>query len=905
MRKLRSDAFGFFLLAVLLLAVPLTVFFAQQQQENRQQAAGTDLAFPDTTENIHLAEYFNYNVSNPISEAGVVDVVMASEYATQPQGMINTYYQHFEIDQNNTKLSISWYKQNHPDWIEYKCDRKTIPQDHGHPVVAWDIDNPAVIDFIWQTYSLPALQKGYAGIYIDNNEVRNIFGRCGHFDKNGNWVQQYTGNLHDPAYAQTALRFIKSLADRIHGFSPNRILSSNFSIAYDAIQDSYKMYDLLDFDLDERGFSNYGDNNHFITDSHWTDTVKGIQYLQGLGKAYFSVNKATVSNHANISKQEIQWDLANYLLVKDAHTYVEIIGQQEYGSIPYPFSEYKAAIGHPLNSMYQLQGVWMRDFSNGKAIVNPSSTQSFTVNLPSNTYQDLYGNTKTSVTLGVYSGIVLLGSNPNITPPPTPSTTGSTALGFNFGHDSTNYDLSPNGVVAQQLAYLTTSGITMIRTAYMGWNNQQSEALALFAKSKGYYVIIGGDWGTLSPTDVQTYDADVLSEAKWAQANHIDQLSIGNEQEYRLSGMSAAQFQSSLKSLAAQVRAVYSGKISYETQPYQIASWQSVGLGDIDMLGLNLYCGEPCNENFITQAINAFGITHVYISETNADMSTGQYTNDATHAQEVTNDALVLHRTFRTMPIYYFAFGANGNDGVPSYWGIYNGTILQQPLTAKVLSLCITHCSTPTPTPPLETTSTPSTTGTPSSGDTLLSLSLILPGIGVNGGNLHPLHPVRNITLLLYNLDTRQLITKHDTVVFDGTFFSNPSLDVGTIPSGNYQLFVKIPQFLITRLSQSQSSSAFPIQSGQTVTIPPNTLIAGDIAPPKPGGSYGDNILDIKDYNILLSCYGAKAQSPSCPDKQAADFDDDGVIDSIDYNLFLRGIAQTTHGDSIPGQTIQ
>jgi hypothetical protein len=60
--------------------------------------------------------------------------------------------------------------------------------------------------------------------------------------------------------------------------------------------------------------------------------------------------------------------------------------------------------------MYQSQGVYMRDFSNGLAIVNPSSSnQTFNIILPSGVYQDLYGNDQNLLALESQSGIVLLG----------------------------------------------------------------------------------------------------------------------------------------------------------------------------------------------------------------------------------------------------------------------------------------------------------------------------------------------------------------------------------------------------------------------------------------------------------------------------------------------------------------
>jgi hypothetical protein len=61
--------------------------------------------------------------------------------------------------------------------------------------------------------------------------------------------------------------------------------------------------------------------------------------------------------------------------------------------------------------MYMNANVATRDFSHGKALVNPSSSQTYTVTL-SGGYLDLYGNAVTSVTLTPASGIVLLANTP-------------------------------------------------------------------------------------------------------------------------------------------------------------------------------------------------------------------------------------------------------------------------------------------------------------------------------------------------------------------------------------------------------------------------------------------------------------------------------------------------------------
>lgn len=75
-------------------------------------------------------------------------------------------------------------------------------------------------------------------------------------------------------------------------------------------------------------------------------------------------------------------------------------------------------------------------------------------------------------------------------------------------------------------------------------------------------------------------------------------------------------------------------------------------------------------------------------------------------------------------------------------------------------------------------------------------------------------------------------------------------------------------------------------------------MIAGDIN--------DDNQLDVEDYNILRDCgYGAlnplpisdptsEYNSPTCQShqfKNNADLNDDGIIDSHDFNLFIRELS--------------
>jgi hypothetical protein len=76
------------------------------------------------------------------------------------------------------------------------------------------------------------------------------------------------------------------------------------------------------------------------------------------------------------------------------------------------------------------------------------------------------------------------------------------------------------------------------------------------------------------------------------------------------------------------------------------------------------------------------------------------------------------------------------------------------------------------------------------------------------------------------------------------------------------------------------------IQQNQTNTLQPVYLVAGD--------ANSDNVLNIKDYNQLIECYGGSDTAVSCDAEKSlnADFNDDGLVNQFDYNLFLREISQ-------------
>lgn len=350
--------------------------------------------FPDTRDNIHLEMVFNYNVTDINSEVGVVDMVWASDYPNQPAGVYNTVYIPYSVD--NFTHSVGWYWRNHPDWLEYLCDRKTLAFEFGATTLApIDFANPAVQAYQWANWVDAPLAQGYAGIAVDTMSASANWGRCGHYDRSGNWVQQYTGKLRDPAYQSDELAWEAATYQHVHAFSKTATMQVNVSyeFGYSAAV-NLQLMTTTDLLFDERGFSNYGSPPNVPTPHQWEQIVDTLQYVQTKGICYMT-NGEESSLTADIPQSARLWVIANYLLVKNHCTYMYMSGftaggGQDYGSL-ITFPEYSIPIGHPQGEMEKTQGIWEREYSGGLTLVNPHYATK-TVTLPWGSYVDVNGN---------------------------------------------------------------------------------------------------------------------------------------------------------------------------------------------------------------------------------------------------------------------------------------------------------------------------------------------------------------------------------------------------------------------------------------------------------------------------------------------------------------------------------
>lgn len=173
---------------------------------------------------------------------------------------------------------------------------------------------------------------------------------------------------------------------------------------------------------------------------------------------------------------------------------------------------------------------------------------------------------------------------------------------------------------------------------------------------------------------------------------------------------------------------------------------------------------------------------------------------------------------------------------------------------------------------------------------TRVKVTLGLDGIGSAGdyanaqandrSNKNPKTPTRSLALQFLDEQNNVMFTKIGSVTYDqqsGDFIGNISIGNDLAEGTKFSIRAKMDQYLLKNLP------GFVFKLNDQNTITRNTLTTGDIN--------GDNKLSVLDYNTLSDCYSDINSTPhSCSDanKKLSDLNDDGNVNQVDYNLFVR-----------------
>jgi len=374
--------------------------------------------FIDTWNNIHLFQSFDYKTDDPASIARYYDFIWGvspdkiAAFRSKNPSIFLSYYLPFHRDagtftdsESGKRHDLAYWKSFHADWVLYRCDRVTPAFEFNDPNMPLDFANPAVVTWQVQNYAQPASKSGYDAIAADNVDLKNNYGACGVYI-NGKWQQRYTGQPDDAQWRADIIQWLTRMQEALHNLPHPLALIPNLALEQLSPTDAQVQQVLSHIDgvLDEDGFTHSA--RGYVTDNEWLQRIQFIEGVQAQHKPYYVVNQFPSTS---IDSTQVQWALASYLMGKEHTEAIAISTYQGYG-FDARYNEYNAQIGSPRGTMYQWQNVYWRDYTGGVSIVNPSSTETYTVTLKTAShYIDLYGNSiGRTITLSPHSGSVLL-----------------------------------------------------------------------------------------------------------------------------------------------------------------------------------------------------------------------------------------------------------------------------------------------------------------------------------------------------------------------------------------------------------------------------------------------------------------------------------------------------------------
>ncbi len=214
--------------------------------------------------------------------------------------------------------------------------------------------------------------------------------------------------------------------------------------------------------------------------------------------------------------------------------------------------------------------------------------------------------------------------------------------------------------------------------------------------------------------------------------------------------------------------------------------------------------------------------------------------------------------------------------------------------TAPVTSPSLPQGITPSPSPIV--------TLPPTSSHIQFQVNLTLSGIGErasgaqNVSNPNPTHTTRTMQLEFYKNGGDVVATQTGTITFDQTTNSFKGILTTNQPltPGSYTVKAKVPGYL-TRLLPGVL-----LITSQTTSyiLPQATLIPGDINTLTKNGAQivGDNTVNLLDYNVFIACYTNPNSTACGTNKDLADFNDDGRVNSDDLLILTRSF-EIRNGD--------
>lgn len=331
--------------------------------------------------------------------------------------------------------NLAWFQANHPDWIVYDCDAnnnptKTVAYQPGLPNdVPLDIHNPATIQYEIETIANYAIAHGANAIGADQtlffdydgNQAPGYYG-CGIY-QNGTFVRRWgaaKGGFpnYDPQWNNDVAAWVAT-AKQILTTNPtyaahNLKLFVNHPAGSLSNSNETKLIANVDGLVDETGFVDYG--HYPTTPSLFPTALAYMEYVQHQGKEILEVAKFSGSLNGDsqnngLTTSQVAYALGSYLIGNEGKASL-FITPGPYGAV-YNYSEIatiNAKLGTSCGSYTTLGATYIRKFSHGMVVVNPSMG---TASVPlAGAYNDVMGRgvSGSSLSVGPANAYILFGT---------------------------------------------------------------------------------------------------------------------------------------------------------------------------------------------------------------------------------------------------------------------------------------------------------------------------------------------------------------------------------------------------------------------------------------------------------------------------------------------------------------
>eukprot|EP00750_Incisomonas_marina_P033186 INCI961.1.p1 GENE.INCI961.1~~INCI961.1.p1 ORF type:complete len:430 (-),score=47.29 INCI961.1:74-1363(-) len=348
--------------------------------------------------------------------------------AANPRTELSYYLPYSRSPAASLGFDLAFWQREHPDWVLYQCDRKTVAFWDGETAptgsVPLDFTNPDVAAWQVSNQSVLAQSLGFDSMAFDNfggGARQGAIGgqACGVFLANGSWSPRFdqSGPTFDPtrgraAYQEASVAWLETVSKLMANQTPGLGIVPNICVGPDgwgASDAARRVAAASTGMLSERGFTGWASER--IGKVELLDEYAWMESLAAAGKQYYSINEVTSDEW---SEAWVEWIMAAFMIGQTNTSALWLGLVQAYGAWSY-FPQLGASVGLPSGPRTEVGAaglLLLRTFTGGLALLNPT-TEADQFQLPASigTLQDLAGHTivaGSTLAIPAQSGRVLI-----------------------------------------------------------------------------------------------------------------------------------------------------------------------------------------------------------------------------------------------------------------------------------------------------------------------------------------------------------------------------------------------------------------------------------------------------------------------------------------------------------------